>query len=470
MLSGRVDANNINFLHCSEAGYLCVGTNQGLFTAEVKEDTDEMVFRQFGIADGLPGLECNLNAVYQDSRGDVWFGTNKGVVRFSEEELIHTEPPEAPVLHITGIRLFAEPFDVSTRSEGVDSRTGLPVGLVLRNDENHITMDFKGIRMKEPTAIGYQYYMEGIDQTWLSASNVTSVTYSSLSFGEYCFKVRCVDRNGNVIGNEQELNFKISPPIFLRWWALLLEGLLLLVLILGIAFWRRQIRMRKNNMIELTYRNRMQSLEQQSLNSSMNRHFIFNSLNAIQFYINREDKRSANRYLSSFARLIRKNLDSTASTWVSLKDELDRLELYLSLEHMRFKDKFSYALKTDEGIDAESVRVPAMMLQPFVENAIWHGILPKTEKGRVDVIVARENGRLRIRIEDDGIGIEKSRKMKGEGLPDHESKGMDITHHRLRLYSEMTGTDFEIVGPEQMEEGNKILGTRIDVIIPLVEK
>lgn len=469
MLSGRVDANNINFLHCSSSGYIYVGTNQGLFTAQVLEEVSEMNFRQFGIADGLPGLECNLNAVYQNSEGEIWFGTNKGVVRFSEDELIKAKPPVDPVLHITGIKLFAEPFDLSSRSNSIDSDTGLPIDLVFRSDENHITVDFKGIRMKEPSAIRYQYYMEGLDQTWLTAENVTSITYSSLGFGDYCFKVRCVDQSGSIIGNEQALGFKILPPFYLRWWALLIEGILISGFAVGFAYWRRQIRIRNNNMIELTYRNRMQSLEQQSLNSSMNRHFIFNSLNAIQFYINREDKRAANRYLSSFAKLIRKNLDSTASTWVSLKDELERLELYLSLEHMRFKDKFSYHLEIGEEVDSESIRVPAMMLQPFVENSIWHGILPKQEPGQVDVSVARENGRLRIRIQDDGIGIDQSRSQKGEELPDHESKGMDITHHRLRLYSEMTGTDFEIIGPEQIEDGGRILGTRIDVFIPVVD-
>ncbi|NNK81127.1 MAG: histidine kinase [Flavobacteriales bacterium] len=469
MLSGRVDANNINFLHCSSRGYLYVGTNQGLFTAEVLEDIDQMKFRQFGIEDGLPGLECNLNAVYQNSDGDIWFGTNKGVVRFSEQQLIKTAPLVAPVLHITGIRLFAEPFDISARSQGVDSETGLPQGLVFDSKENHITIDFKGIRMKEPRSISYQYYMEGLDEDWLNAGNVTSVTYSSLGFGEYCFRVRCVDQSGSVIGDERELKFRIKAPMFLQWWALIIESILLASFILGIAYWRRSVRKRKNRMIELSYRNRMQSLEQQSLNSSMNRHFIFNSLNAIQFYINREDKRAANRYLSSFAKLIRKNLDSTASTWVSLKDELERLNLYLSLEHMRFKDKFEYHFEIDDAIDSESVRVPAMMLQPFVENSIWHGILPKNERGEVKVNVSRVNGRMRIRIEDDGIGIDVSRDQKGEGLPDHESKGMDITHHRLRLYGEMTGSDFEIVGPDQIEENGQVLGTRIDVYIPIVK-
>lgn len=224
----------------------------------------------------------------------------------------------------------------------------------------------------------------------------------------------------------------------------------------------------RSELMELGYRNRMHVLEQQSLNSSMNRHFIFNSLNAIQFYINREDKRSANKYLSSFAKLIRMNLDSTSHTWVTLKDELERLELYLTLEHMRFENKFDYKIHIEQGVDVGEVKVPAMLLQPFVENSIWHGILPKAEKGHVTLDIARHNGRLSIVIADDGIGIEQSRTLKEQSSPNHESKGMDITHHRIRLYGEMTGTDFEIKGPEQIEIDGISAGTRIELLIPVV--
>lgn len=468
IVSGRVDANNINFLHASEAGYLYIGTNQGFFSAKVLESIDEMEFRQFGIADGLPGLECNLNAVFQASDGDIWFGTNKGVVRFNELQLIDRPVLNEPVLQMTDILLFAEKFDVSARSKTFLPDQGIPTQLIFEPNEDHLTFSFNGIRMKAPQGFRYQYYLDGLDNNWLPPSGSRSVTYSSLPFGEFTFKVRCVDTAGQQLGEGLSLPFRIRPPVFLRWWALILEACFALALAYLIIRWRSLVRKRKDRMVELGYQNRMQTLEQASLNSAMNRHFIFNSLNAIQFYINREDKRSANKYLSSFAKLIRKNLDSTATAWVSLQDELDRLELYLSLEHMRFKDKFRFQIEVEDGMDASAVQVPAMMLQPFVENSIWHGILPKDEPGKVEVSVVRIDKRLRIRIQDDGIGIDHSRALKNGSLPDHESKGMDITHHRLRLYGEMTGTAFDVQGPVQIEEDGVVQGTRIDLFIPLV--
>ncbi|MBK7286293.1 MAG: histidine kinase [Flavobacteriales bacterium] len=133
----------------------------------------------------------------------------------------------------------------------------------------------------------------------------------------------------------------------------------------------------------------MLQFEQQALNANMNRHFIFNALNSIQYSINRQDRTMANKYLTSFAKLIRKNLDASQNDTTTLAEELSRLELYLVLEHMRFKDKFQYSVSIAPEVDTHAVKIPAMMLQPYVENSIWHGILPMARPGRVEITVDR---------------------------------------------------------------------------------
>ena len=137
------------------------------------------------------------------------------------------------------------------------------------------------------------------------------------------------------------------------------------------------------------YKSNLLDLEQQTLNASMNRHFIFNALNSIQYFINTQDKISANKYLTSFAKLIRKNLDSSSSgnNLIPLSDELERLELYLSLEHMRFQSKFDYNIFIQPKVTSESILVPAMFMQPFVENSIWHGVLPMEKKGEINISI-----------------------------------------------------------------------------------
>ena len=168
----------------------------------------------------------------------------------------------------------------------------------------------------------------------------------------------------------------------------------------------------KNRLTEnLMYKSNLLALEQQSLNASMNRHFIFNALNSIQYFINTQDKLSANKYLSSFAKLIRKNLDSSSSedSLIPLSDELERLELYLSLEHMRFQSKFEYHINIQKGIQTESILVPAMFMQPFVENSVWHGVLPMKKKGIIQIsITESKDNEIKFIIEDNGIGVDNS--------------------------------------------------------------
>jgi len=211
-------------------------------------------------------------------------------------------------------------------------------------------------------------------------------------------------------------------------------------------------------------------LEQQSLNASMNRHFIFNALNSIQYYINRQDKLAANRYLSSFAKLIRKNLDSSSSpdNLVALSEELERLDLYISLEHMRFQDKFEYEITIDPTIDTSSIRVPAMFLQPYVENSIWHGVLPMKSAGKIEVKIVKTANEIKFSIEDNGIGIEKSLAKKGTLGHSHDSKGMKITSSRINVLRTLTKRNIQIIGPfEVKNENEETMGTKVEIVFSL---
>jgi LytS/YehU family sensor histidine kinase len=199
----------------------------------------------------------------------------------------------------------------------------------------------------------------------------------------------------------------------------------------------------------------------------MNRHFIFNALNSIQYYINMQDRKSANRYLTSFAKLIRKNLDSSQRMDTTLTEELERLELYLTLEQMRFQQKFSYEIRVGKSINTDEVVLPAMMLQPFLENSIWHGILPSEKEGEIIIQITRKATQWEILIDDNGVGIKTSLANKNGNHTAHASHGMDITLNRVRLYRNMTGLNYQIEGPfERQGESGEILGTRVVIRIP----
>jgi len=460
-------SNYIDLLHEDDRGRLWVGTNNGLFRAEPDSLLrDPASADHFGVSDGLRSLECNQNAVLQDDRGRLLIGTAAGLLRYDPARE-PTEPRrQAPTLHITGIRSFLQSTDWKGLCDSLDVN-GLPIGLVLPYRRNHITFDLAGISLGDPAQVRYRYRLLGADTDWLPPTEARSASFSNLTQGEYTFEVVAIGRDG-VWSRPQRFTFRIAPPFWLRGWFFALCALVLTGSTLGVLRYRSRQRQRHERTRQLVLRSRMLQLEQQALNANMNRHFIFNALNSIQYYINRQDRTAANRYLTSFAKLIRRNLDASQNDTTTLAEELERLELYLVLEHMRFKDKFRYELKVDSSVDLGAIRIPAMMLQPYVENSIWHGILPMDRPGLVSIqVMPGAPGRALVEVSDDGIGVDRSRSSRS-GESDHISRGIEITKGRADVLRRLDLSDIRIEGPEQVHgPDGAVLGTRVRIELPL---
>lgn len=418
----------------------------------------------YGIAEGLIDLECNGNAIYEDHMNRIWVGTSSGLARIDPELNEELFDFKAPILHITGLRLFMEEFNYESYNAEIDEETGIPISITLPHNKNHLTFDFIGINLKDPKSVRYEYRLIGTNDMWSPMSETRYATYSFLQPGDYEFQVRARSKNG-AISDIKSIQLTILPPFWRTWWFIMLLILAALALIITIFQFRIRAIKQKQENERLGFKNRLLFLEQQSLNASMNRHFIFNSLNSIQYFINSSDKISANKYLSSFAKLIRKNLDSSSANnfIVTLQEEMERIELYLSLEKMRFSGKFDYQIEMGAGIDVENIEIPSMILQPFVENSIIHGVLPVERKGLIIIRIFEEFGELVFEVIDDGIGIDNSLNSKKDASSgDHKSQGMDITSRRIDLIRKLTGEKLMIIGPFQMndEEGN-CLGTKV---------
>ncbi|MCH2235842.1 MAG: histidine kinase [Crocinitomicaceae bacterium] len=431
---------------------------------------EQLLIRQFGKVEGIVNLECNLNAIYEDSDGFVWVGTSTGLCKIDPEKSDQLFELKSPRVQFTNLRLFLEEFDFDKFTKEPDSLGLMPKQISLPYNKNHITFDFMGLNLKDPFSVSYDYRMIGLNDNWISNQKDNYVTYSFLSPGEYTFQVRASNKNfekSSII----EMGIIINPPFWRTWWFLVIMiGLIVLLLW---QFFRARLRNleREQRNEKLEFKNRLQLLEQRSLNASMNRHFIFNSLNSIQYYINSSDKRSANKYLTSFAKLIRMNLDSSVqhNFIVSLEEEIQRIELYLNLEKMRFNEKFNYELVVDSELDLEGIQIPSMILQPFAENALIHGILPLDRPGKITINIYEEEGELVFEVVDDGIGIDKSLEMKCvEPSGDHESQGVEITNRRIEILRRITGDKLLIIGPKQLSdpEGN-CLGTKVVIKMPL---
>ncbi len=458
-------ANFINFLLYDPQG-LWIGTNYGIFLLE--DEGNDFKFKSFTNHEGIKNLECNLNAAHHDQNGYYWFGTAGGLVRLDKTELKINSGIQQKV-SIRSVKLFNEETDWSTLSE-VDKTTGLPKNLVLSHNKNTLHFDFNLFNFSNPEGVEYKYILEGYDETWSSLSSERTAIYRRLPPGEYTFKVKAKNSAGEWSA-PTIFKFTIKPPFWQTMWFLALCVIGFVCLVIAIVIWRKAVSNRKRETEQLKYRNKLLALEHQSLNASLNRHFIFNALNSIQYYINRQDRISANKYLSSFAKLIRKNLDSASSggNYVTLAEEIDRIELYLSLEHMRFANKFEYSIDYRQKIDLESIMVPAMMLQPFIENSIWHGILPLEKPGKISLILDRnKNGDIHFEISDNGIGIDKSLENKLKNGGTHDSKGMKITSGRIQLLKTITQKNISLKGPFQIvdEHGNSC-GTKVEITIPI---
>ncbi len=457
-------SNFINFIN-SKDEKLFVGSNSGLFLLS-NLNLDQPKIKRYGLGEGVVNLETNLNSGFFDRKGNFWFGTAAGLVCF----VVDAEEVNSGTLkvQIKSILLNYQEFNYSTYSEELDAK-GFPKHLDLPYSKNNLIFELDGISLSNHRSLNYQFLLEGLNESWSPLTLNSTITFTSLPAGEYILHMRSVDIDGEV-SKEIVIPFTIRPAFYKTWWFITL-------CILGIGglvvlFFR--FRVRRINQInekeKLEFKSRLLSLEQQSMNASMNRHFVFNSLNSIQYFINTQDRLSANKYLTNFAKLIRKNLDSATvdGNMITLDEELERLELYLSLESMRFKDRFDYTINAN-GVGTDSILIPAMILQPFVENSIIHGILPNLEKkGMISLEVKEENGYLLMIVEDNGIGVNHSMTKKGDMEGDHRSKGMEITSKRIELIQKISNDDISLTGPYEIyNDDRSIKGTRVLLKIPL---
>ena len=228
----------------------------------------------------------------------------------------------------------------------------------------------------------------------------------------------------------------------------------------------QQLLAAKNEEIkQANFKQQLSELEMKALRAQMNPHFIFNCINSINRMV-LSGEGGASRYLTKFAKLIRLMLENSETPTVSLEDELLMLEAYLQLESLRFKEKIRYEIVVDDTIDRETTCLPAMVLQPFIENAIWHGLMPKEGDGQIKITIQEEEEVLKCIIEDNGVGREQALALATGSVVKKKSMGLQITEERLRLLS--TARLKELVRITDLKDSmNRALGTRVDVLIPI---
>ena len=307
--------------------YLWIGTNQGLNKLKLQHfnETGEKKIEHYGKEEGFDGVECNSNGVWKDDDGTIWFGTVNGLIKYNPNDYSPNE--EESKTSITGIHIFYKD-------------TALPSNATLPYYLNNISFEYVGICLTNPQKVQYSFMLEGYDKGWSPSTTQKIATYSNLKPGKYTFKVKSCNNEmkWNII--PASFSFTIDAPYWQTWWfrffLVLITGLLI-----WLSFYLRINNIKKKN----TLLRKMDMLKLEALRSQMNPHFLFNSMNAIQHYINSNEKKQANDYLTKFAKLMRTILDNSQKTSITISEDIEALELYLSLEHLRFEDQFSYEIE-----------------------------------------------------------------------------------------------------------------------------
>jgi ligand-binding sensor domain-containing protein len=399
-------------------GFMWVSSNTGLY--RIHPGTLQTV--NYDIDNGLNFLEFNTACVLKEKNGTLLFGGVGGITRFNPLSLKQNLFSPRPL--ITALYINDTAWTTVTSIPTVKD-------IKLSYKQNFVTIYFSATNFSNQNKTSFTYRLKGLNDEWISNGNRNFVNYTALQPGSYVFELKSANSDGKSCEGITQLNLYITPPLWQTWW---LRGIALLVIAAIVLFFikRTMYNIRK----EASLNQKIAESEMTALRAQMNPHFIFNSLNSINSFIVENKTHLASDYLTKFSRLMRLILDNSKNESITLEKEMETLKLYLLMESIRFDKKFDYTIFIEPGIDQEQVRVPPMIIQPYVENSIWHGLLHKKEKGKVMVQIKKIAVGLEISIEDNGIGRERAVALKSKNSHARKSYGMQITNERVSQLNE----------------------------------
>lgn len=418
-----------------------VGTSAGINQISIVPDISGKYI--VGSFDKSVGIVSNEIVGLHATDSTLIIGTREGLMIYPLENPIKQVRPR---VYITGFTVNGED-------------TVVKGGATFSYLQNHITINFAGLTFKTLRKTLFRYKLH-IDDPGFSYTRIPSVTLPALSPGSYNFEVWAQNAYGQWSDQPAIVNFVINPPFWDTPWFIFLVSTLLIVIVSTIFAIRYRTLRSQTDLSR-----RLDGWKQQALLQQMNPHFIFNTLNSIQLFILQNDTLSSHRYLSKFGKLMRLTLDNSQNFTVRLADELETISLYLELEELRADGKFAFEIQPPEDRLLEA-RIPSLIIQPFVENAIWHGVLPKLTKGKIKLQFWQKGDSLICTIEDDGIGRKAAENYAANRI--HKSLGSKITVQRLQLLRSLHSQQLGIIYKDLEDEDGNPRGTLVELTIPIV--
>ncbi|GGA98036.1 hypothetical protein GCM10011511_21690 [Puia dinghuensis] len=440
-------SNICRYLFIGE-GNVWVGTDKGLNKITLSKDAvDGYKIIHFTSADGLSSNI--INTVFVKGK-KVYVGTPEGMTVLNEDKIVKSGEC---LLRLTDITIAGKDWPLDTAN------------FTLPHKENDLQFEYVGISYQSEGAIHYRYRLLGADERW-KTTDQTFLHYPSLPPGQYVLEMVAINKSGET-SNTLQLPFAIDKPLWEKNW---MRALFILAAggLIWLVFYQRVRAIRRKEAEKSATATRIAELEQMALRSQMNPHFIFNSLNSIQLFVMEKDVRGANEYITHFSRLIRQTLDISAKAAITLQEETDYLSTYLELEKRRFEYAFDYTLSVDAELNKRELSIPPMILQPYVENAIVHGIAHRIDKkGYITIKIESDFYYLICTVEDNGVGREVAALYKSRNPIQYPSKGMQLTAKRIAILNSTMKNPISTVVEDIAEQDGETGGTRVIVRFPL---
>ena len=418
-------------------------SNKGVSYIEFyDEDFNDFSISNIRSSEGLLGDEVNDIAVLNDT---VYIATNEGISFFdSGVDFINREPP--PV-YITSVR--------------VNNKDTLVYGHPdFKYDNNNLHIGFNAISFKSNEKIKYYYRLISGNDTLSSTTTNREVEFLRLHPGDYNFSVIAMNNSGIWSDVPATYSFCILPAWWGTWWFMML----LAIIVLAAVFIFYKFRIRKLK-YDFEMERRQASLQLTAMRAQMNPHFIFNVMNSIRNYMQNHDMKSAEKYLTSFSRLVRYTLDNSEVQEVTLDEELLAIRNYAELEMQRFDNGFDFSIQCEEGIDLTETKMLSMLLQPYLENAIKHGISRAKCRGKIRIDIRKHNDSIVIAVEDNGVGVEEAINWNRLHDGNHVSHGTTINLERIKAYNKVYNRKITTRVIHLKDNDGNSSGTRVEVEI-----
>lgn len=361
--------------------------------------------------------------------------------------------PTAPVVRITSLGIDDQQIQYPTanNAQPIELKPGQTINITTRVNE-----------YPTPDKVLLQYRLLGLSEVWQFAESPNlSIVFTGLGTGKYIFQITSILQGQNSSSAMVSVSFKVNP----RWYQTLFFKILCAILSLAVLaeiFIVTINRSRRKMRNEFAMQQQINTLQANALRAQMNPHFIFNCLNSIKLLVQNHQNDEATDYLVKFTRLIRSLLETADQPYVSLQAELETCRLYMEMEKLRFGDKFNYHIMIAPEVDCQSIDIPTLIIQPIVENAIWHGIMPKSDRGNIYIHVSENEHEIICTITDDGIGRAASKRINLHRST-HQSKGVSLTSRRLDLFNKLYQSEALLQVDDLLDSDDKPSGTRTTI-------